>query len=190
MEQRGYLAEDASARADALSVDDPRLANSYRAAHHTFLMADRGDAPVDRMLGAFLVYRELLEFLLDRPQREDTVVRHGASASRLGPVGHRRATSGCSLNEGDENRLQRESEVTMHAALNHSRHRRRWTHAIVGSAAVALALAVVAWTASDAVEATIAGIAVLMVAALALWSGRRRPSSEPRRDQQRSERRS
>ena len=77
----------------------------------------------------------------------------------------------------------------MHPALNHSRHRRRWTRAIVGSAAVALALAVVAWSASDAVEATIAGIAVLTVAALALWSGRHRPWPVQRDDPQWSERR-
>ncbi len=73
MEERGYLTEDASVRADALSVDDPALANSYRVAHRAFLMADRGTAEVDQMLGAFLVYRELLEFLLARPQREVTV---------------------------------------------------------------------------------------------------------------------
>jgi hypothetical protein len=73
MEQRGYLTEDASTRADALSVDDPALANSYRVAHRAFLMADRGTAEVDQLLGAFLVYRELLEFLLARPQREETV---------------------------------------------------------------------------------------------------------------------
>ena len=73
MEQRGYPAEDASSRADALSVDDPGLANSYRVAHQAFLMADRGAASVDQLLDAFFLYRELLEFLLDRPQREDTV---------------------------------------------------------------------------------------------------------------------
>ncbi len=73
MEQRGYLTEDASMRADALSVDDPALANSYRVAHRAFLMADRGSANVEQLLGVFLVYRELLEFLLARPQREETV---------------------------------------------------------------------------------------------------------------------
>jgi hypothetical protein len=73
MEERGYPTEDASVRADALSVDDARLADAYRAAHRAFLLAEHGDATVDQLLGAFLVYREMLEFLLDRPQREDTV---------------------------------------------------------------------------------------------------------------------
>ena len=73
MEERGYSTEDASVRADVLSVDDAELANAYRAAHRAFVMADRGSARVDQLLGAFLVYREILEFLLARPQREDTV---------------------------------------------------------------------------------------------------------------------
>jgi Flp pilus assembly protein TadB len=51
---------------------------------------------------------------------------------------------------------------------------RPWTAAIVGSAAAAVAFAVVAWTASDAVEATIAMIAVFTVGVLAVWSAHRR----------------
>ncbi len=35
--------------------------------------AEGGDATTDQLLGAFLIYRELLEFLLDPPQREETV---------------------------------------------------------------------------------------------------------------------
>ena len=73
MEEHGYPTDDASVRADALSVDDATLADAYRAAHRAFLLAERGDAAVDQLLGAFLVYREMLEFLLDRPQREETV---------------------------------------------------------------------------------------------------------------------
>jgi hypothetical protein len=73
MEERGYPTADASVRADALSVDDGALADAYRAAHRAYLLADRGDANVEQLLGAFLVYREMLEFLLDRPKREDTV---------------------------------------------------------------------------------------------------------------------
>jgi hypothetical protein len=72
MESRGYPTADASVRADALSVDDASLAAAYRVAHRAFLHADRGDAGVEQLLGAFLVYRELLEFLLARPQRERT----------------------------------------------------------------------------------------------------------------------
>ena len=52
--------------------------------------------------------------------------------------------------------------------------RRPWATAIVGSAAAAIAVAVVAWTASDVVEATIAMIAVFTVGVVALWNARRR----------------
>ncbi len=51
---------------------------------------------------------------------------------------------------------------------------RPWTRAIVGSAAAAIAVAVVAWTASDAVEATIAMIAIFTVGVVAVWSSHRR----------------
>jgi Flp pilus assembly protein TadB len=46
--------------------------------------------------------------------------------------------------------------------------------AIIGSAAVALAVCVVAWSVDDPVVATIMCIAVLTIAALAVWSGRDR----------------
>ncbi len=58
--------------------------------------------------------------------------------------------------------------------------RRPWGAALLGSAAVAVALAVVAWTASDPIVATISGIAVLTIAILAVVSSRGRtcqPSS-------------
>jgi hypothetical protein len=70
MDARGYPTDDAAERADALSVEQPDLANSYRTAHRAYLGADRGTADVAGLLGAFLAYRELLEFLLARPQRE------------------------------------------------------------------------------------------------------------------------
>ncbi len=73
MEERHYMADDASGHADALSVDDAQLADAYRCAHRAFLMADEGTASVEQLLGAFLTYRELFEFLLARPRREDTV---------------------------------------------------------------------------------------------------------------------
>ncbi len=73
MDERGYPTEDVTVRADALSIEDPDLATGYRAAHRTFRGADRGEAALHQLLGAFLVYRELLEYLLGRPKREQTV---------------------------------------------------------------------------------------------------------------------
>jgi Flp pilus assembly protein TadB len=54
------------------------------------------------------------------------------------------------------------------------RRQRPWGAALLGSAAVALAIAVVIWTASNSVVATIAIISVVTIAVLALWSGRQR----------------
>ena len=73
MEEQDYASTDAEVRADALSVEMPDLAADYRAAHRAFETWEGGDATTDQLLGAFLIYRELLEFLLDRPQREETV---------------------------------------------------------------------------------------------------------------------
>jgi hypothetical protein len=70
MEERGFPTDDGGVRADALSVEDPDLADSYRAAHRAFCLAERGAASSDQLLGAILVYRELFERLLDRPRRE------------------------------------------------------------------------------------------------------------------------
>ncbi len=53
---------------------------------------------------------------------------------------------------------------------------RRWTTALVGSAAAAIAVAVIAWTASDAVEATMAIIAVFTIGVIAVWDSHRRAS--------------
>ncbi len=72
MEARGFPTADGAVRADALSVEDPGMASSYRVAHRAFCLAEHGRASVDQLLGAVLVYRELLEQLLDRPQREAT----------------------------------------------------------------------------------------------------------------------
>ncbi len=72
MEARGYPTCDSAVRAAALSVDEPDLADAYRAAHRAYRHADFGDATVGQLHGAVLVYRELLEYLLDRPQREAT----------------------------------------------------------------------------------------------------------------------
>jgi hypothetical protein len=80
MEERGYPTDDATQRADALSVEEPELASAYRSAHRAFRMADSGDAGVSQLLGAFLVYRELFEFLLARPQREETAAEAGPPA--------------------------------------------------------------------------------------------------------------
>ena len=42
----------------------------------------------------------------------------------------------------------------------HAQHRRPWAAALIGSAAVTLAVAVVFWTVSDALVATITAVAV------------------------------
>jgi Flp pilus assembly protein TadB len=62
----------------------------------------------------------------------------------------------------------------MHKISEKPRRQRPWSAALLGSAAVALAIAVVIWTVSDAVVATIAIIAVVTIAVLALWTGRQR----------------
>ncbi len=51
---------------------------------------------------------------------------------------------------------------------------RPWGKAILGSAAVSLAIAVAVWNVADPAEATIVIIAILTIVALALWSARRR----------------
>ncbi len=70
MAERGFPTVDGSVRANALSLEDPDLAESYRAAHRDFCLAERGRATVEALLRAILVYREVFERLLERPQRE------------------------------------------------------------------------------------------------------------------------
>ena len=61
----------------------------------------------------------------------------------------------------------------MLAKFRDTGRRRPWGQAILGCAVVALALAVVAWSVSDPIVATIMSIAVVTIALIALWSGRR-----------------
>ncbi len=72
MDERGFPTVDGAVRADALSVEDPDLADSYRAAHRAFCLAELGRATTDQLLGAVLTYRELFERLLERAQRESS----------------------------------------------------------------------------------------------------------------------
>jgi hypothetical protein len=72
MDERGFPTDDAVVRADALSVEHPDLAESYRAAHRAFALAERGQASIEQLLGAVLTYRELFEQLLERPRHEPT----------------------------------------------------------------------------------------------------------------------
>ena len=72
MDERGFPTDDAVVRADALSVEDPELAESYRAAHRAFALAERGKASTEQLLAAVLTYRELFEQLLERPRHEPT----------------------------------------------------------------------------------------------------------------------
>lgn len=72
MEERGFATDDAVVRADSLSVEHPDLAESYRAAHRDFLLAERGRANIAQLLGAVLTYRAVFEHLLELPRHEPT----------------------------------------------------------------------------------------------------------------------
>jgi hypothetical protein len=66
------------------------------------------------------------------------------------------------------------------------KRRRPWGAALLGSAAVALAIAVVMMSASNAVVGNIGSIAVVTIVVLALWTARQRSchatsSTRPRR---------
>jgi Flp pilus assembly protein TadB len=71
-------------------------------------------------------------------------------------------------------RSARRKEPDMRTTSEQPRRQRPWGAAFLGSAAVALSVAVVIWTASNAIVATIGIIAVVTIAVLALWTGRQR----------------
>ncbi len=70
MRERGYPDGDFETRVRAISIDQPGLAEPYRAAHATFRSTDDGDATVQEMFEAMLAYRTLFEALIERPKRE------------------------------------------------------------------------------------------------------------------------
>jgi hypothetical protein len=68
MRDRGYPVDDFERRADDVSVDHPRVAENYRAAHAVSLANERGLASTDDLRQAFVHYRSLFEELLHSGQ--------------------------------------------------------------------------------------------------------------------------
>ena len=68
MRDRGYPVDDFARRADDVSVDHPRVAENYRAAHAVSLANERGLASTDDLRQAFVHYRSLFEELLHSGQ--------------------------------------------------------------------------------------------------------------------------
>jgi hypothetical protein len=86
MQERGFPTADSAVRANALSVEDPDLASTYRSAHQVFWLAERGAAGADHLLDAFSDFREVFELLLDRPQCEASTLSSPLDARKLPPT--------------------------------------------------------------------------------------------------------
>jgi hypothetical protein len=69
MRDRGYPVDDFDRRADDVSVDHPRVAENYRAAHAVSVANERGLASTDDLRQAFVHYRSLFEELLNPGHR-------------------------------------------------------------------------------------------------------------------------
>ena len=65
MRDRGYPVDDFDQRAADVSVDHPRVAENYRAAHAVSLANEKGLANTDDLRQAFVHYRSLFAELLD-----------------------------------------------------------------------------------------------------------------------------
>jgi len=65
MRDRGYPVDDFEQRAADVSVDHPRVAENYRAAHAVFQANEEGLASTDDLRQAFVHYRSLFSELLD-----------------------------------------------------------------------------------------------------------------------------
>ena len=65
MRDRGYPVDDFEHRADDVSVDHPRVAENYRAAHAIYQANEQGLASTDDLRQAFVHYRSLFSELLD-----------------------------------------------------------------------------------------------------------------------------
>jgi hypothetical protein len=65
MRDRGYPVDDFDQRAADVSVDHPRVAENYRAAHAVSLANAKGLASTDDLRQAFVHYRSLFAELLD-----------------------------------------------------------------------------------------------------------------------------
>jgi hypothetical protein len=65
MRDRGYPVDDFDQRATDVSVDHPRVAENYRAAHAVSRANEKGLASTDDLRQAFVYYRSLFAELLD-----------------------------------------------------------------------------------------------------------------------------
>ncbi|CAN5370098.1 hypothetical protein BH09ACT7_BH09ACT7_30490 [soil metagenome] len=65
MRERGYPVDDFDQRAADISVDHPKVVESYRAAHNIYLSQEHGDIGTEDQREAFVHYRALFEKLLE-----------------------------------------------------------------------------------------------------------------------------
>ncbi|MET0699153.1 MAG: hypothetical protein ABWY93_05765 [Mycobacterium sp.] len=65
MRERGYPIDDFDQRAADISVDHPKIVESYRAAHNIYLSQEHGDIGTEDQREAFVHYRALFEKLLE-----------------------------------------------------------------------------------------------------------------------------
>lgn len=65
LQARGYPAGNFEARADAVSVDHPKVVVEYRAAHDAAERNQRGDASTDDLRSAMTQYRAIFTELID-----------------------------------------------------------------------------------------------------------------------------
>ena len=98
MSERGMPVSDVESRAAALSVEMPELVTGYRRAYDTLQRADAGEPHVADLFRALRLYRDVIDQLLERPQREPAMNELGMPAG-IGGVGadsgnHRHAAAG------------------------------------------------------------------------------------------------
>jgi|SRR6516162_10061219 len=71
MNTRGYPVRDFERRTEHISVDHPRVVESYRVAHNITLAQARGQASTEQIRQAILHYRALFDDLLPATQIEE-----------------------------------------------------------------------------------------------------------------------
>jgi hypothetical protein len=75
MAARGYPMSNWDQRVADISVDHPRVVDTYRTGHEIAIRHDRGDASTEDLRRAMIAYRELFAELLEPPR--DTLRRAG-----------------------------------------------------------------------------------------------------------------
>jgi hypothetical protein len=71
MRERGYPIDEFDQRAADISVDHPKVVESYRAAHIIYLSQQEGDIRTEEQRQAFVHYRALFEKLLETDKDKD-----------------------------------------------------------------------------------------------------------------------